>query len=101
MAILRGELDMGLENKTPSSRSAHVIYQPDADGDATNSPQRSTEETTTPMRPRGLVVMHWLTVLLLCIGVTLILIRDEVDGRAMRMWLLEGHRHFGLFILLL
>lgn len=78
-----------------------MIYQPDADGDATNSPQKSIEETTTPMRPRGLVVMHWLTVLLLCIGVTLILIRDEVDGRAMRMWLLEGHRHFGLFILLL
>jgi cytochrome b561 len=32
---------------------------------------------------------------------TLILVRDQVDGRALRMWLLEGHRHFGLFVLLL
>jgi cytochrome b561 len=77
-----------------------VISKPGADGDATESPQRPGDETMLK-RPTGIVVMHWLTVLFLCLGVSLILIRDEVDGRAMRMWLLEGHRHFGLFILML
>lgn len=54
-----------------------------------------------PTRPRALVIMHWLTVLFLLIAATLILWRDQVDGRSLRQWLLEGHRHFGLFILLL
>ncbi|GAB2809053.1 cytochrome b/b6 domain-containing protein [Dyella kyungheensis] len=45
--------------------------------------------------------MHWLTALFLAIAAALILTRDEVDGRSLRMWLLEGHRHFGLFVLLL
>lgn len=54
-----------------------------------------------PTRPRALVIMHWLTVLFLLIAATLILWRDQVDGRSLRLWLLEGHRHFGLFILLL
>lgn len=54
-----------------------------------------------PTRPRALVIMHWLTVLFLLIAATFILWRDQVDGRSLRMWLLEGHRHFGLFILLL
>jgi cytochrome b561 len=45
--------------------------------------------------------MHWLTVLVLIVAATLILWRDQVDGRSLRVWLLEGHRHFGLFILLL
>lgn len=54
-----------------------------------------------PTRPRALVWMHWLTALFLAIAAALILTRDEVDGRSLRMWLLEGHRHFGLFVLLL
>ncbi|WP_232820972.1 cytochrome b [Dyella sp. C11] len=53
------------------------------------------------MRPRSLVVLHWLTALFLAVAAALILIRDEVDGRALRLWLLEGHRHFGLLVLLL
>ena len=58
-------------------------------------------DETLPSRPRALVVLHWLTALFLAIAAALILIRDEVDGRGMRSWLLEGHHHFGLFILLL
>ncbi|QNK01284.1 cytochrome b [Dyella telluris] len=54
-----------------------------------------------PMRPRALVITHWLTALLLALAVAVILIRDQVDGRAWRLWLLEGHRHLGLLILLL
>jgi cytochrome b561 len=52
-------------------------------------------------RPRSLVALHWLTVLCVLGAATLIITRDEVSGRAIRMWLLEGHRHFGLLVLLL
>lgn len=52
-------------------------------------------------RPGRLVVLHWLTLLCVVSGVVLILIRDEVAGRAMRQWLLDGHRHFGVLVLLL
>jgi cytochrome b561 len=54
-----------------------------------------------PSRPRKIVVLHWLTVLCVCCAAGLILTRDEVSGRALRQWLLEGHRHFGLFVLIL
>lgn len=52
-------------------------------------------------RPRSLVLLHWLTVLCVVMAATLIITRDEVSGRAIKMWLLEGHRHFGLLVLLL
>jgi cytochrome b561 len=48
-----------------------------------------------------LVALHWLTALALAGAATLILVRGEVDGRAPRQWLLEGHRHFGLLVLML
>lgn len=51
--------------------------------------------------PRKIRVLHWLTVACLCAAAALVLIRDEIDGRAIRQWLLEGHRHFGLFVLAL
>ena len=37
----------------------------------------------------------------MAVAATLILLRDELDGRALRAWLLEGHRHAGLLVLLL
>ncbi|MET0254913.1 MAG: cytochrome b [Luteibacter sp.] len=49
--------------------------------------------------PRPLVWLHWLTALCLVLAAAFILTRDQMDGRAMRMWLLEGHRHLGLFVL--
>jgi len=58
-------------------------------------------EQPAPTRPRKLVALHWLTVLCVVGAATLILVRDELDGRAVRAWLLEGHRHFGLLVLLL
>jgi cytochrome b561 len=51
--------------------------------------------------PRPMRVMHWLTVGCLVMAAALILLRTQVDGRAWRQWLLEGHRHFGLLVLLL
>jgi cytochrome b561 len=58
-------------------------------------------DETVPTRPRKLVLLHWLTVLCVVTAATLILARDELDGRALRAWLLEGHRHAGLLVLLL
>ena len=55
-----------------------------------------------PARPRNIVLFHWLTVLCVCVAAILILLRDEVvSGRELKLWLLEGHRHFGLFVLAL
>ncbi|MFW3175401.1 cytochrome b [Xanthomonas phaseoli] len=51
--------------------------------------------------PKAMRVLHWLTVLCLAMAATLILLRAELDGRALRQWLLEGHRHFGLLVLVL
>lgn len=46
-----------------------------------------------------IVLIHWATVLILTVGVTAVLWRDAVDGRALRALLLEVHRHAGLLIL--
>lgn len=60
-----------------------------------------TNDEPVPTRPRKLVALHWLTVLCVVVAATLILVRSELDGRTLRMWLLEGHRHAGLLVLLL
>jgi len=51
--------------------------------------------------PRRLRVLHWLTVICVAMAAAFILTRDQLDGRDVRSWLLEGHRHFGLFVLAL
>lgn len=58
-------------------------------------------DDAAPTRPRKLVVLHWLTVLLVVLAAAFILTRDQLDGRAIRQWLLEGHRHAGLLVLVL
>ena len=58
-------------------------------------------DDAAPTRPRKLVALHWLTVLCVSLAAIFILTRDELDGRALRQWLLEGHRHAGLLVLLL
>ncbi|WP_414649807.1 cytochrome b [Dyella sp.] len=62
---------------------------------------RSMTGNGAQARPRKVVWLHWLTVLCLLLAAGLIFARDELDGRALRQWLLEGHRHFGLLVLLL
>jgi len=54
----------------------------------------------TPL-PRALRVLHWLTVICVVMAAAFILTRDQLDGRDVRLWLMEGHRHFGLFVLAL
>lgn len=90
---------MGLGNKTPPEGGGNVVLMPHV-GDLRRPPDRSGEKAAPP-RPRKLTVLHWLTALCLVLAAALILTRDQVAGRALRMWLLEGHRHFGLFVLVL
>jgi cytochrome b561 len=89
-----------MENKTLSNGSSNVMSIPGAEGDPGRSLDDPIEEIA-PKRPRALVILHWLTVLFLFIAAALILTRSEVSGRALKIWLLEGHRHFGLFVLVL
>jgi cytochrome b561 len=91
---------MALKNKTPPGQGGDGAFMPHVESPADSRPSRRAE-THAPPRPRKMVVLHWLTVLCLVLVAGLILARDQVDGRALRMWLLEGHRHFGLLVLLL
>jgi len=84
---------MEWQKETPPTTTAEATPPPGIAG--------SNTADEAPTRPRALVWMHWLTALCLAVAAALILTRDEVDGRSARMWLLEGHRHFGLFVLLL
>lgn len=52
----------------------------------------------TPRRPAIIIALHWLTLAALLLGVLIILLRDEIDGRALRYWMLEAHRHLGLLV---
>jgi len=53
------------------------------------------------VHPGGLRLVHWLTVVCVAMAAIFIVTRNEVAGRSVRMWLLEGHRHAGLFVLAL
>jgi cytochrome b561 len=91
---------MELQNETLSETDNEAALMHSALRPLDPSTYQSAEQASA-LRPRMLVLLHWLTALFLVLGVTLILIRDQVAGRALRQWLLEGHRHFGLFVLFL
>jgi cytochrome b561 len=48
--------------------------------------------------PRFLIAIHWLTLLLLLITVSLVLIRDEIDTKSIRLLLINNHRALGILI---
>ncbi|WP_372362776.1 cytochrome b [Xanthomonas sp. NCPPB 1325] len=84
-------------------RSSPQAPDPAASADATalpSAPDTAPAARVIPL-PKPMRVLHWLTVLCLVMAASLILLRAELDGRALRQWLLEGHRHFGLMVLLL
>lgn len=51
--------------------------------------------------PLAIIVLHWLTVILIFAGVAAVLVRNGVEGRGLRLWLLNQHRSIGLLILTL
>ena len=99
-ATRKGISSMGLEKETPPKGNGDAAFVSSVE-DTLNSPPHQPAEVTAPVLPKKLVVLHWLTVLCVIAAVTFILTRDQVDGKAVRQWLLEGHRHFGLFVLML
>lgn len=99
-ATHKGISSMGLEKETPPKGTGDAAFVSGV-GDTLNGPSKQPAEAAILARPRKLVALHWLTVLCVIAAVTFILTRDQVDGKAVRQWLLEGHRHFGLFVLML
>lgn len=89
-----------MEWENRNSPEAGGACPPDTGDDSRDGADQAGQET--PLRhPAKLVLLHWLTVLCLTLAAALILTRDQVAGRALRAWLLEGHRHVGLFVLAL
>jgi cytochrome b561 len=88
-----------MEWENRNSPAAGDACRPDT-GESRDSADHAGQETQQ-RHPATLMLLHWLTVLCLALAAALILIRDQVDSRALRMWLLEGHRHAGLFVLAL
>ncbi|MBB3843344.1 cytochrome b [Xanthomonas arboricola] len=82
------------------SSSPHAPDAVAADSASALPAQAALPARVIPL-PRPMRVLHWLTVFCLAMAATLILLRAELEGRALRQWLMEGHRHFGLMVLLL
>lgn len=53
-----------------------------------------------PQRPAWLISLHWITVLALFTALGLILVRDDLEGKALRTLVLEWHRFLGLTVLI-
>ena len=66
-----------------------------------------TNPASLSFRPRAerhpfiLIALHWLTAVLILAEIALILVQEDVGGRALRLWLLDQHRSLGLLVLVL
>lgn len=56
---------------------------------------------TPPLWPRAIRALHWITALLLIVGVVAVLLREQVESHGLRTQLMGLHRQAGLLILLL
>lgn len=93
---------MNVESRTRTTQHGHPPHARDnANASLRSAISRKLDKTVTPARPRAMVVLHWLTVLCVALAATCILVRDQIYGRKLERWLLEGHRHFGLLVLIL
>jgi cytochrome b561 len=97
---LRARASPVMEWENRNAPEAGDACAPDAGDDLRDGVDHDGPETP-PRHPAKLMLLHWLTVLCLLLAATLILTRDQVAGRALRMWLLEGHRNVGLCVLAL
>jgi len=48
--------------------------------------------------PKLMIAIHWLTLILILSAVALVFLRDAIEGKAPRLWLLNLHRSIGLLI---
>ncbi len=58
----------------------------------------SPDKRPISSHPLLLIALHWLTVGSILFGVGAILLRELVDGRTPRLWLLDLHRSLGLVV---
>jgi cytochrome b561 len=91
---------MEWENRVPPDAAGSDACLADTGDDSRDRFDHAAGKTPPPHSAK-LVLLHWLTVLCLTLAAALILTRDQVGGRVLRMWLLEGHRHLGLLVLAL
>jgi cytochrome b561 len=66
-----------------------------------SNPLPQAPKTLARRHPRAIVLLHWLTVVLILIGVAFVLTREEVGAREIKRLLLEQHRAIGLLVLAL
>ncbi|RZU47821.1 cytochrome b561 [Fluviicoccus keumensis] len=52
-----------------------------------------------PRRSPISILLHWLTLLLLAVLVAAILVRDDMEGKPLKLLLLNAHRSLGLLVL--
>ncbi len=90
---------MGITSQSRSERASQTISATHGGDD--QDIQSASVRAGRPASLARRAALHWLTAFCVAVAATLILVRDEVDGRSWRLWLLEGHRHFGLFVLIL
>ena len=48
--------------------------------------------------PKAVITIHWLTTALIIFGLSLIFIRDLVEGKPTRLWMLSIHKFIGLIV---
>ncbi|WP_047551087.1 cytochrome b [Methylotenera sp. G11] len=53
---------------------------------------------SNPRYPKAVVIIHWLTTGLILLGLTLIFIRDLIEGKPARLWMLSIHKFIGLLV---
>lgn len=52
-------------------------------------------------RPAAIIALHWATALVGVAVIALILAHEQAEGKALRAWLLDGHRAFGALVIAL
>lgn len=51
-----------------------------------------------PKYPKAVMVLHWLTFGLILVGVVLVLLRELIEGKPLRTWMLNAHKVIGLLV---
>lgn len=63
-------------------------------------PENTSTSNNTDLRHHPIVIiLHWFTVTIVLAIVSIILIREDIDGRAIKQLLLDWHRSLGFLVL--
>ena len=92
---------MALERKINASAQGADPAPHSSDAGHASRPRDDSAGFAAPARPVTRSVLHWPILFCATLAVAFGLIRLLADGRMLRMWLLDAHRNFGLFVLVL